>query len=219
MSDFGLGLVEDHFPDLHIPFAQNADWYLLLEVSGNSEILAEVEPALADCMEQELLLDAVIASSAKQRYSLWALRENMPEANRLTGAICNSDTSVPISRIEEFIANTHEAVSKIYPGLRVNSYGHIGDGNIHHNVFPPAQVSKQEFLKANPDVIETVRATVHEETIKLNGAISAEHGIGRLKTEDFKVHCSEVKLDMIRHIKSAIDPNNIMNPGALLDTK
>ena len=217
MSRFGLGLVEEHFPDLQYPFASKADWNLLLEVSGYSGILAEVEAALADCMDQDILLDAVIASSDKQRDSLWALRENMPEANRLTGAICNSDTSVPISKIEDFITNTHEAVSNIYSGLRVNSYGHIGDGNIHHNVFPPAEISKEEFLRANPDVIETVRSTIHEETIKLDGAISAEHGIGRLKTGDFKVHSSAIKLSTLRQIKAALDPDNIMNPGALLD--
>ena len=217
MSELGLSLVQDHFPDLHNPIVNKVDWYLLLEVTGYSGILTEVEAALADCMEQDILLDAVIASSARQRSDLWALRENMPEANRLTGAICNSDTSVPISKIEEFIANTHDAVSKIFPGLRVNSYGHIGDGNIHHNVFPPAQISKKEFLKTNPDVIETVRTTIHEETVKLDGAISAEHGIGRLKTEDFKVHSSDTKLNMIRQIKSSLDPNNIMNPGAVLD--
>ena len=159
----------------------------------------------------------MIATSEAQRNGLWDLRENMPEANRMAGAICNSDTSVPISQIDKFIALTHTTISGIHPGLRTNSYGHIGDGNIHHNVFPPEGTTKAEFLAAHPVMIDAVRTAINETSGQFGGSISAEHGIGRLKRNDLRSHGSRTKLETIRKIKSALDPNGIMNPGALLD--
>ena len=167
-------------------------------------------------MEAELIGDAVIAASEGQRARLWDLRENTPEANRLTGAICNSDTSVPISRIDDFISRTYTALAAVHSGLRTNSYGHIGDGNIHHNVFPPEGITKADFIDANPGIIDAVRHAIDDVTVGCNGSISAEHGIGRLKTGDLQHYGSAAKLQAIRQIKAAIDPNNIMNPGVLI---
>ena len=219
LSGFGLGLVTRHFPSLKIPFPRNHDWYLLVECSGSVGLGARVETALAALVEQDLLTDAVIAASEAQRNNLWDLRENTPEANRMTGAVCNSDTSVPISQIDTFIALTHATVSRVHPGLRINSYGHIGDGNIHHNVFPPEGIPKAAFLAAHPGIVEAVRTAVNEATRQFDGSISAEHGIGRLKLNDLKTHGSRARLETIRQIKTALDPKNIMNPGALIDSR
>ncbi|WP_413719558.1 FAD-binding oxidoreductase [Silicimonas sp. MF1-12-2] len=216
MSDFGLGLVNAHFPDLKNPLAEPDDWYLLAEASGLEGMRERVETALADCMEAGLIGDAVVAASEAQRAKLWDLRENTPEANRLSGAICNSDTAVPISRIGDFVAATHAAVKTVHPGLRTNSYGHIGDGNIHHNVFPPEGVAKPDFIAANPGIIDAVRHAIDDVTVQCNGSISAEHGIGRLKTGDLAFYASKAKLQAIRQIKAALDPHNIMNPGAIV---
>ncbi len=216
MSGFGIELVTEHFENLKNPFGQNHPWYLLAEITGHVGIRERVEEALAACMESDLLPDAVIAESEAQRTALWDLRENTPEANNVNGAFCNSDTAVPISKVDEFISATIKAIKAIGPELRVNSYGHIGDGNIHHNVFPAKGVSKKEFVTAYPEKVEAVRMAINEATDQFNGSISAEHGIGRLKTTDLEVYVSTTKRDAMRRIKAALDPNNIMNPGALI---
>lgn len=216
LSDFGLRLVNEHFPDLKNPLSEPKDWYLLAEISGPEGIRERVEEVLAGCMEAELVVDAVVASSEGQRAKLWELRENTPEANRLTGAICNSDTSVPISRIDDFIARTYQALAAVHPELRTNSYGHIGDGNIHHNVFPPRGVTKVDFVAANPGIIDAVRHAIDDVTVACGGSISAEHGIGRLKVGDLEHYESAAKVQVIRQIKAALDPKNIMNPGAMI---
>lgn len=215
LSDFGLRLVHHHFPDLSNPLSAPDDWYLLTEFSGAEGLRSRVEQVLAHCMEAGLLGDAVVATSEAQRTKLWDLRENTPEANRLSGAFCNSDTSVPISQIDRFVSDTHAAIRAVHPGLRTNSYGHIGDGNIHHNVFPPESITKSDFLAKNPGINDDVRHAIDQATIGCNGSISAEHGIGRLKTGDLEAYASQVKLQAIRQIKAAMDPNKIMNPGVI----
>jgi len=217
MSGLGLDLVTSKFPTLRNPFEHNCDWALLLEATGPRGIGERLETALTDCFENNLVLDAVVAQSQSQRDNLWALRENTPEANRMGGAFCNSDTSVPISKVDAFITDTITAISDIHPDAWINSYGHIGDGNIHHNVMPPAGVSKAEFLTSNPGIIDAVRMAINEISHRHGGSISAEHGIGRLKTRDLETFADKARYDAIRCIKVALDPNNIMNPGVLIN--
>jgi FAD/FMN-containing dehydrogenase len=216
MSDFGLDLVASCFSDLKKPFKQDYSWYVLIEAGGAEGIIEQALGAVADCLETGLVQDAVIAQSGTQRATLWRLRENTPEANRLSGAFVSSDTSVPISKVEAFIHATCAAVKAINPDLRVNTYGHIGDGNIHHNILPPQGVTKAAFLKAEPDAAERIRMVINDATVEFGGSISAEHGIGRLKTQDLEAYVSPVKRRALKAIKSALDPNNIMNPGAVL---
>ena len=217
MSGLGLDLVTSKFATLRNPFEHSCDWALLLEATGPLGVGERLETALTDCFETDLVLDAVVARSQSQRDNLWALRENTPEANRMAGAFCNSDTSVPISKVDVFIADTIKVISDIHPAVRINSYGHIGDGNIHHNVIPPAGVTKVEFLTSNPGIIDAVRMAINETSHRHGGSISAEHGIGRLKTRDLETFVDKARYDAIRRIKVALDPNNIMNPGVLIN--
>ncbi len=216
MSGMGLGLVTSKFPNLRNPFAENPPWALLMEASGPVGLASRVEAALEACFDKELLQDAVIAQSEAQRDGLWDLRENTPEANRMEGAFCNSDTSVSVSRVHGFIADTIKAIADIHPEVRINSYGHVGDGNIHHNVFPPFGISKADFLGQHPEILEQVRMAINKVTHQHHGSISAEHGIGRLKTGDLEQYVTPARYDMIRRIKKAVDPDNIMNPGVLI---
>ncbi|MAO28349.1 MAG: FAD-binding oxidoreductase [Roseovarius sp.] len=216
MSGFGVGLVTGHFANLRNPLAEPSEWYVLTELAGHAGLQDNVEGFFGEEIEAGRIADAVLASSEAQRQALWDLREHTPEANRLTGAICSSDTSVPIASVERFVAETHAALAKLHPGLRVNSYGHIGDGNIHHNVFPPEGVTKPDFVGATPGIIEAVRMAINEVTVACDGAISAEHGIGRLKVNDLARYAQPAKLNTIRAIKAAMDPKNILNPGALI---
>lgn len=217
MSGLGLELVISKFPSLRNPFEQGCDWALLLEATGSLGIGDRLQTALAECVEEKLVLDAIIAQSQSQRDSLWDLREHTPEANRMAGAFCNSDTSVPISRVDAFITDTVKAVRDIHPDVRINSFGHIGDGNIHHNVIPPAGVSKADLLMSNPGIIDAVRMAINETSHRHGGSISAEHGIGRLKADDLETFAGKARCDTIRRIKRALDPNNIMNPGVIIN--
>lgn len=216
MNQLGLELVIEHFPTLAKPFAENHDWYLLIEASGPSGTGERLEEALAECFEIGNLLDAVVAQSKSQQDGLWDLRENTPEANRSAGAFCNSDTSVPISKVDAFIEATTKKVLGINPDLRINTYGHIGDGNIHHNVLPPNGFSKASFIAENTGIVEAVRMAINEATLEFGGSISAEHGIGRLKIRDLELYGGAAKLMTLKSIKAAMDQNNIMNPGAVV---
>lgn len=216
MSDFGLELALNTLDTLRRPLQARHPWYLLVELSGPEGLRSRSEDSFANHMEAGRLADAVIAESLTQGQAIWALRERTPEVNHRNGAICSSDTSVPISSIPDFITQTHAAIHAIYPGLRTNSYGHIGDGNIHHNVFPPEGADKAEFLKAHPGINDAVRMAITQVSHDLGGSISAEHGIGRLKIEDMAQFASPTRLAMMRQIKAALDPKGILNPGALL---
>ena len=216
MSDFGLELVLGTLDSLRRPLADRHPWYLLAEFGGPAGLLSRVEDSLARQMEAGRIADAVIAGTLAQRQAFWDLREMTPEANHRNGAICSSDTSVPISRIPDFITRTHAAVRGVHADLRINSYGHIGDGNIHHNVFPPAGVAKADLLAAHPGINDAVRMAITRVSHDLGGSISAEHGIGRLKLADMAEFASPARLAMMRAIKTALDPKGILNPGALL---
>jgi FAD/FMN-containing dehydrogenase len=217
MSGFGMKLVTHHFPKLKYPFDGPHPWYLLVEVTGHVGIRERLEETLAKCFDNDLVIDAVVAESQTQRANLWDLRENTPEANQLEGAICNSDTAVPISKVDAFIEATTKLLTAIDPALRLNSYGHIGDGNIHHNVFPMKGMTKKEFTATQPETVEAVRMAINEATARFNGTVSAEHGIGRLKLDDLERYVSQSRRDAMKAIKGALDPNNIMNPGALIN--
>lgn len=217
MSGFGIELATRHFERLRDPFASRHDWYALVDIEGARGIRGHLEDVLERELERGTFSDAVIAESEGQSQSLWQLRELAFEYNQKEGAICSSDTSVPISQIETFIEQTDAALRSLDPGLRANRYGHIGDGNIHFNVFPPLGVSKPAYLQTHPDIRETTRMLINETTRHCGGSISAEHGIGRLKQSDLETYADPTKLAVMRAIKRALDPNNIMNPGALFE--
>ncbi|MEM8652412.1 MAG: FAD-binding oxidoreductase [Pseudomonadota bacterium] len=216
MCDYGFTLLEYHFPEQRFPLETRSEWYVLMEVGGTEGLEVRFQAALEDALETELISDAVVASSQAQRNALWRLREDTPEANRLSGAICNSDTSVPLSEIQMFIESTYEAISDIDPTLTINCYGHVGDGNIHFNVFPPPGRNKAEIVKNDQALLDSLRNAINQNTLNYNGSISAEHGIGRLKQKDLSQLGNPAKLSLIKTIKQAIDPKGIMNPGVIV---
>ena len=196
------------------PFEEPSEWMVLVEVAGPKSINLRTvfENALFNLMKQNLISDAVISKSDMQAKALWYIRESMPEANRLIGAICSSDISVPISNIPNFIELASIGIKKLSTDLQVNCFGHLGDGNIHFNVFPPFNRDKKDFLSLKDDVVNLI----HETAIKLDGSFSAEHGVGRLKVHDLKKYGDNGKLKIMWAVKKALDPNFILNPGALL---
>ncbi|MEL6374590.1 MAG: FAD-binding oxidoreductase [Pseudomonadota bacterium] len=210
--DFLLEHVPGHSDPLADPLAQPHPWYMLIEVSGQGapdHLRAGLEDALARAMEQGLITDAVMATSQGQAARFWKMREDLAEAQKRAGVGIKHDVSVPVSQVPTFLAQADAALDAAYPGIRHCSFGHLGDGNIHYNPVAPPNWDGARF-KAETTAINRI---VHDIVAKLNGSISAEHGIGRLRLSENEHYKSAVELDMMRSIKRALDPANIMNPG------
>jgi FAD/FMN-containing dehydrogenase len=214
ISGMGLTFLDETGLEVSRPFGGNPDWIVLVEIAGGKGLpLGDMfEAVLADALEDGLAEDALIAQNLAQAGEFWRIRETIPEANRLTGAVSSHDISVPVSRIPEFIEKASAALARLDPSIRINAFGHLGDGNLHFNAFPARGRKKQDYL----DIRAKVQETVHDVVDAFDGSISAEHGIGRLKTGDLVRYGDPVKLAAMRAVKAALDPLGIMNPGVVL---
>ncbi len=213
ISGQGLAFLATTMPDLRQPFASPPAWSALVEVGlphglDPSEAL---EALFAEALEAGLSEDGVVARSAQQAADFWQVRESLPVGNKRIGAVASHDISLPLSEIPAFLARAAPAVERIAP-LRINCFGHLGDGNLHYNVFPPEGRTADEFRPVAP----AVTRAVHDLVADFGGSISAEHGIGRLKVADLERYGDPAKLGAMRAIKAALDPAGIMNPGAVL---
>ena len=169
------------------------------------------ETLFETALDEALVSDAIVAQSEQQRADFWAVRERIPEGNKAIGAISSHDISVPLGAIPEFI----ERGAPLIAGLgdfRINCFGHLGDGNLHYNVFPAPGKRREDHVNQR----EEIKRTVHDLVHAYGGSVSAEHGIGRLKVEDLERYGDPAKLAAMRAIKAALDPAGIMNPGAVL---
>jgi len=209
----GFDFISETMPDIRAPFAKAPEWSVLLDI-GAPEVLP-VEEALerfwTDGMGGGLILDGWLAQSGMQRQDFVTLRDSLPEANRRIGAISSHDISLPLGAVAEFIGQAGPAVRRI-GNFRINCFGHVGDGNLHYNVFPPRGHQRGEFDVHRDDIKRRVHDLVHA----LGGSVAAEHGVGRLKTRDLERYADPAKLSAMRAIKCALDPVGIMNPGAVL---
>jgi FAD/FMN-containing dehydrogenase len=199
--------------DLRQPFDPVPDWLALIDLGCTREQDPQelLETIFTEGHAAGLVSDGVIAASEGQRAALWALRENIPLANRRVGAIASHDISLPLSAIPAFIEEAGRRLARL-GAWRINAFGHMGDGNLHYNVFPPAGRSRAEFADRKAEVTRTV----HDLVVEMEGSISAEHGIGRLKRDDLVRYGDPARLKAMRAIKSALDPAGIMNPGAVI---
>ncbi|MDP3537816.1 MAG: FAD-binding oxidoreductase [Azonexus sp.] len=209
ISETALGLVLKNIPDSVRPTASSA-WTILAEFS-DADPLA-VEAWLAARIEAGEVVDGVIAQSESQSAKLWALRENISEAQKIEGVSIKHDISVPVSRIPDFLTQADALLNETFPGIRVVAFGHVGDGNLHYNLSKPDAQENTAFIASQPVVNRLVHDAVHA----LNGSISAEHGIGQLKREELLRYKSPVEMALMRSIKQALDPQGLMNPGKIL---
>jgi FAD/FMN-containing dehydrogenase len=215
MSDIVLDLVLKHVPGARDPFPAKHPWYALLETSGlkadgaAQRLLTE---SLHEAAERDLIADAAIASSLAQSRDFWRLRESYSAAQKPEGGNIKNDVSVPIAKIPEFIARANAAVERVCPGARPVPLAHFGDGNVHYNIAQPVGMSKQAYLALWDRMTQAVQDIV----VDLDGSISAEHGIGQMKRADLARVKTAVELDLMRRIKSALDPKGILNPGKVL---
>jgi FAD/FMN-containing dehydrogenase len=199
--------------DLRAPFDPVPDWLVLLELELPAGLDAEATMAgLYEAgAEAGLVTDGVIATSGAQAAQLWQLRETIPLANRKVGALSSHDISLPLSAIPGFVDQALGAIAPLGE-FRVNCFGHLGDGNLHWNVFAAKGHQKAE----HDSVRDRVKTAVHDLVHSLGGSVAAEHGVGRLKVADLARYGDPGKLAAMRAIKAALDPVGIMNPGAVL---
>jgi FAD/FMN-containing dehydrogenase len=193
-----------------------APYCVVLENSDNeSEAHAreQFERLLEAAMVQGCVSDAVVAESMAQAKALWHIRESIPLAQAEEGLNIKHDISIAVSRIPEFVRVTDALLQQHFPGARLVNYGHLGDGNLHYNVQAPEGVDGQKFLIEQEKPINTL---VYESVDRFKGSISAEHGVGSLKLEKLEHHKSPVALALMRSIKQALDPHNLMNPNRVI---
>lgn len=209
----GLRFLDEVMADVRQPFAMRPEWMVLMELGLPAGIAPEaVITGIYEAAAAEGLVgDAVIAQSEAQRAEFWRLREALPEANRRVGAIASHDIALPLGALAEFIAGTGSALAAI-GDMRIHCFGHVGDGNLHYNVFPAQGRVRGDYA----GLAGAITRLVHDRADALGGSVSAEHGIGRLKVAELARYADPAELAAMRAIKAALDPLGIMNPGAVL---
>jgi FAD/FMN-containing dehydrogenase len=213
LSDIAVDFSVRHGIGIRDPLAGKHAWYVLMELSSPREdSRATLESILELGMQQGIVDDAAIAANLGQRQAFWKLRDEMSAAQKPEGGSIKHDISVPVAAVPAFIAQANAAVVKLVPGARPVPFGHLGDGNIHYNVSQPIGADTADFMGRWHEV----NAAVFEIVLRMGGSISAEHGIGVLKRDELPDVKDKVAIELMRAIKSTLDPLGIMNPGKVL---
>lgn len=214
ISGQGLEFLAEHFPQLPQAVKPVPQWSVLIELGSSAaqDLQSPLENALGLALEQEIILDAVICQSSQQRQQLWDLREHIPLANAKVGAIVSFDISLPLSALSDFIQTASARIKQVEETLRINCFGHVGDGNLHFNIFPPVGCKASDYTEQQSNIRENIYDLVTE----LGGSFSAEHGVGRDKTSELQRYADPTRLALMRAIKNTIDPLGIFNPGAVI---
>src|SRR6185369_411578 len=175
-----------------------------------------MEAMLESALEKGLISDAVVAASTQQQLDLWRLRENISEAQSAEGQAIKHDIAVPISGVAEAVEDISKSVAAHFPDVRPMVFGHLGDGNLHYNISPPAGRTGAEFAAEFLALERPLNTMVHDIVVRHGGSISAEHGLGVLRRDEVARYKSPTELRLMRTFKRALDPAGIMNPGKVL---
>ena len=184
---------------------------------GEIPIINKVENILAECLENNLISDATICSNETQSKALWSIREAGAESEKKELKKSNlikclkHDISLPLESIETFHEEAQQMINDFLPNLKTIFFGHLGDGNLHYNVFGNGSLP-DGFNGKSIELTEKLYEIVH----KYNGSFSAEHGIGQLRKDSLKKHKNNIAYSLMQTIKNQIDPKGIMNPGKIL---
>ena len=210
-----LDLAIRHIEGIADPLSASSPWYVLVELATASpidDLRAKLEAILAEAMEQGRVSDGVIAESEAQRAALWRIREEQAEAGRREGGGVSCDVSGPVSAVADFLARAEAMLRAEEPDLRLNTFGHMGDGNIHYLILRPLAMDPDAWKQRNHDLVHRLNDLI----ASMGGSFSAEHGIGAQKRDDLVRYAASSRLTLMRAVKAAIDPANVMNPGKVL---
>lgn len=198
-----------HRPALACPFPP-APVNILIETATTivgDDPQARLEAILGAAMETGAVTEAVMAQSQAQRRQLWAMRESAAEITFTTPDLVDTDISLPLDRLEPFLARMAARLAVLDAQAEVLAIAHLGDGNIHYTAYPS---------RSDAALMAAIRAAVAEEAVALGGSFSAEHGVGVSKRAAMAAHKDPVALSVMAAIKAALDPQSILNPGKLL---
>jgi FAD/FMN-containing dehydrogenase len=216
MGQFALSLVDKHYPQLRVPLWKETPWCVLLENSDSeneAHARGQFEALLEAALEAGCVTDAVVAENLTQARGLWHIRETITLAQVQEGLNIKHDISIPVSLIPAFVAETDALLEREVLGVRLVDFGHLGDGNLHYNVQAPQGADEKAFLRDFEDQVNTL---VFDQVLKFKGSISAEHGVGGLKVGKLPHYKDPTALAMMRAVKKALDPQNLLNPGRVL---
>ncbi len=217
MPQHSLDAVRDYLPGARQPLAEDHAWHVLIEMVADADG-AERLPDLAqrvleEAFEAGLIDDATMAANETQAEAFWNLRESIAPAERALGPAVQHDISVPVEKMPAFVEEAVPQFEAQWPGTRAVGFGHLGDGNIHFHVIAPQGVDRASWEAGDGKAISR---QVHDMVTAWGGSISAEHGIGQLKRDELARLGDPVALSILRHIKQALDPQGLMNPGKLI---
>ncbi len=213
IPQIGVDYTVKNVPGNQAPLAKPSPWQIFVEFGFFDQTQADglVEAVLSEAMEQGLVEDAVIAQSHTQAEAFLRLRESLSAAQKNEGAALKHDISVPVSSLARFIDEASGEAIRIVPNCRVFAFGHVGDGNVHFNILQPPGMDPDEFTRQGARLTQAV----YDRVSALGGSVSAEHGIGILKKPELLTQKSDVEMQLMRAVKTALDPDNIMNPRVL----
>ena len=214
ISKVGIDFLLETEPAFRSPFVTTPNWFVLADIGAESEF--GIEECFVELLEyaqkNSLVSDALFAHSETQKQQFWNTRESIPLANRRIGSISSHDISLPLESIPVFIDNCGLKINQL-GSFRINCFGHLGDGNLHYNVFPPVGEDRNKYTHYQQEVCETVYATVRE----LGGSTAAEHGTGRRLVRELSTYADSAYMQAVNAIKSSLDPNGILNPGVIIE--
>jgi len=211
ISDRCFRFVQRHVAEARLPFDEDYPWFVLTDIALSSD-LDELENALMGYIEDEAITDLIIAKSESEAAGLWQLRHAISEAQKPEGTSLKHDISVPVARVGEFVTQGEQLLGAMMPEARLVAFGHVGDGNLHFNISQPAGADGQEFLAAGKSLSDAL----FDLAIGMGGSFSAEHGVGVVRKAHLLKYRGGIELDLMRKLKSALDPSNTLNPGKVI---
>lgn len=211
LPQYLLSIIQKHFPELPRPFAAPPPLAVLVEAGGEENTGEQLQNALANALEKNIITDAALPVSETQRRQFWQVRETAPEATRREGQWLKLDVCLPRQNLAAFAAAAREYLdAEDANGARIVEYGHLGDGNLHLSLRPQNRAPEE-----NPAAAEKIKTRLLDIVADMGGAFSAEHGIGRAGAALLRRRKNPAAFAAMRAVKAALDPDNIMNPGAM----
>ena len=215
MAASAVEMALTHIPGCRAPLNQPYPWYVLLDVvtqGDSTNATAVLEEALGAAFEAGTVLDASVAQNEAQRDAFWRIRESIPEAQKVAGASIKHDIAVAVGEVPALLDDGVALAQSFHPDILPVPFGHLGDGNIHFNFSQPPAMDPVAFMALAP----ALNTAMHDLVVARSGSFSAEHGVGRLKVGDLQRYKDPIALSVMQALKVALDPDGLMNPGAVL---